>query len=485
MGGRRVFLLVNLLIVVLNASLGILMNLAAFTRGSYRHKYYLSLPSEQSNLSVSTSPLGTGGELSTVFGVLPAVFGVLDASGNYTTHAFVWPAQGWDVITAEFHVCLATQASVERLFWVAWQAETWTGPMSVAVFVPGSEYAVAAAMVSYLRRCFPNVQEKVSFHLVHPRTRPPRSSPIPELLDLSCDNPEESNKILMSLRDENETRERRYPQNLMRNLARRTCQCEYSLTIDIDMLTPPYMSENLTKFLSGGTDGTPCWKCAYVIPVYELDTSVEYPPDDKKELLRLLLKGLARRFHIKVYAKNQGNSHLEYWEVEPGSGSSLDYTVLYNITTFEEFWEPVLILPYTAPPFDERFIGYGFTRNSQVYELHCRGYQFRVLDKAFLTHRGFQTTTSYTPTRFAQIEINRLRYQMFKRELHARMGLPPPPALGGPPLRQQLPALIFGKPRTRLPPPKIINSSKKHSNLPHKILTFPRKTPNLAKNTKS
>lgn len=455
MGGRRVFLAVNLLIVVVNVGLGILMNLAVFTRGSLRNHYWLTLSTDHTNVSLSTSPLGAGG-------VLPAGFGVLDATGNYTTHAFVWPAQEWDTVTAESRVCLATQTSVERLFWVAWQAEAWSGPMSVSIFVPGSEYAVAAAMVSYLRRCFPNVQEKVSFHLVHPRTRPPRPSPNPELIHLSCDYPQESNILLMRLRDEGEQKERRYPQNLMRNLARRTCSCEYSLTIDVDMLTPPFMSENLTGFLPGGMDGAPCWKCAYVVPVYELDTSVTYPPDDKTELLRLLLKGLAQRFHIKVYARNQGNSHLENWEVEPARSTAPHYTVLYNITTYEEFWEPILVLPYTAPPFDERFIGYGFTRNSQVYELHCRGYKFQVLDQAFLTHRGFQTTASYTPTRFAQIEINKVRYQMFKREVHARLGLAPPPALKSPPLRQQIPALIARRPRFRLPPPRIVAVPRKH-----------------------
>ncbi|XP_071514174.1 beta-1,4-glucuronyltransferase 1-like [Panulirus ornatus] len=444
MGGRRTFLLVNLVVVLLNAGLGILVNLTAFTtRTGLRHRY-LTLPSDHANISLSSSSL-SGGE------VLPAAFGVVDVSGNYTTHTFVWPAQEWAVVTAESRLCLTTQASVEHLFWLAWQSETWTGPMSVSIFVPGSDYAVAAAMVSYLRRCFPNVQERASFHLVHPRTRPPLPSPHPELLHLSCEDPEEANNILLHLRDENEMRERRYPQNLMRNLARRTCPCEHTLTIDIDMLTPPYMAENLTGFLTEMKAGTPCWKCAYVVPVYELAMVIPYPPDDKIELLRLLLKGMARRFHVQVFAKNQGNSHLQYWEVEPSRTSASHYRVLYNITTYEEFWEPILVLPYTAPLFDERFVGYGFTRNSQVYELHCRGYHFQVLDRAFLTHRGFQTTSTYPPSRYAQIEINRVRYQMFKRELHARLGLPAPPALKVPPLRQQLPAILARKTHPRLP----------------------------------
>ena len=41
---------------------------------------------------------------------------------------------------------------------------------------------------------------------------------------------------------------------------------------------------------------------------------------------------------------------------------------------------------------------------SQIYELDKRGYKFSVLDSAFLTHRGFQTTETYPPSRHAQIE---------------------------------------------------------------------------------
>ncbi|XP_064118757.1 beta-1,4-glucuronyltransferase 1-like [Macrobrachium nipponense] len=434
MGGRRNFLLVNMAVVLLNAGLGILVNLAAFTNRSGIRERYLTLPVDDGNLSMSNPALAPGE-------IILGAYGLLDTSGNYSTHAFVWPAQDWPLVTSESRVCLVTQASVDRLFWVAWQAESWSGPLSVSVFAPGSDFAVASAMISYLRRCFPNVQERVSFHLVHTRGRPPRPTPHPQTHRLNCDDPEESNKILMNLRDETEPRERRYPQNLMRNLARRTCPCDYALTIDVDMLPVSFMAENLTGFLNSVAP-TPCKKCAYVVPVYELDNSVTYSPSDKMELLHLLLKGHARRFHMKVYARNQGNSHLERWEAEPGRDDNGEYKVMYNITTYEEFWEPILLLPYTAPLFDERFVGYGFTRSSQVYELHRRGFTFQVLDQAFLTHRGFQTTSSYQPSRFAQIEINKVRYQMFKRDLHARLGLAPPQPMKMPNLRQQLPLLI-------------------------------------------
>ncbi|CAL4108629.1 unnamed protein product, partial [Meganyctiphanes norvegica] len=427
MGGTRVFLMVNLGILLLNAMLGIFFNLATFT--SRRGLRGNSLPL-LSTVPANFTMIETSSEL------LPA-FGILDNSGNYTSHPFVWAAQAWPYLTESSHVCLTTQSSVDRLFWLAWQAEAWTGPISVSVFAPGSNYAVAAAMISYLRQCFPNVRDRVSFHLVHTRTKPPIYTPYDDFSALNCETPEDVNNILMSLKDENEPPERRYPQNMLRNLAKRTCKTFYSITIDIDMLTPPYMSENINGFLTKHSTYS-CRRCTYVIPVYELEKSVSYPPNDKEELLILRLRGKARSFHIKVYDKNQGNSHLQFWEVEPNKTADTAYSVLYNITSYEEFWEPILLQPYTAPLFDERFIGYGFTRSSQVYELAKRGYSFKMLDNAFLTHRGFQTTENYENHRWAQIEINKLWYQVFKRELHARLGLPPPAKQKPSPLHQQV-----------------------------------------------
>ena len=41
----------------------------------------------------------------------------------------------------------------------------------------------------------------------------------------------------------------------------------------------------------------------------------------------------------------------------------------------------------------------------QVYELKLRGYSFSILDNAFLSHRGFQTTKNYPNYRKVQIQV--------------------------------------------------------------------------------
>ena len=48
---------------------------------------------------------------------------------------------------------LATQTSVDRLAKLVQSLATWTGPVSVVVFVPDAEFDVAQAFISYLRSC--------------------------------------------------------------------------------------------------------------------------------------------------------------------------------------------------------------------------------------------------------------------------------------------------------------------------------------------
>jgi hypothetical protein len=40
--------------------------------------------------------------------------------------------------------------------------------------------------------------------------------------------------------------------------------------------------------------------------------------------------------------------------------------VNHNVTNFEFLYEPFYVAPDTVPAHDERFIGYGYTRNTQV-----------------------------------------------------------------------------------------------------------------------
>lgn len=203
-------------------------------------------------------------------------------------------------------VCLATQSSVEKLHSLVQVALHWTGPMSVALYAAGDdEFEVLQRYLVYLRRCYESVRQRVVFSLAVPRSRPPRKQPrvfeLPDAID--CAKPEATlNELATRIPSEQANWRIRnvYPQNHMRNLARKNCQTDYVFLTDVDIVP----SFNLTVALDEFLRDDKCDKCAYVVPTYELDTRVKFPPN-KTELVRLARKGLARPFHQKVFIHNQ------------------------------------------------------------------------------------------------------------------------------------------------------------------------------------
>lgn len=94
-----------------------------------------------------------------------------------------------------------------------------------------------------------------------------------------------------------------YPQNHLRNLARKNCQTYYNYLTDIDIIPSFGILDQLDSFFKKkGQDK--CHKCVYVIPTFELDHRVRYPKS-KSDLLRLCRKKLAQPFHHRIFIFNQ------------------------------------------------------------------------------------------------------------------------------------------------------------------------------------
>ncbi|XP_064118810.1 beta-1,4-glucuronyltransferase 1-like isoform X2 [Macrobrachium nipponense] len=372
----------------------------------------------------------------------------------HETHTFALRGDDWEDLISSWPVCLSTQASADLLFWVGEHIKTWSGPMSVAVYVPDSDFYVAMKMIEVLLSCSEDVRRRVSFHVTYPAEFPPKAMPLdnPKLLAHGCDQLEMYNEYLLS--EMNGTLQSRqpagqflYPQNLLRNIARDNCKTDYVFTPDVDMvLVAGGIDVHLKSFLDR-PDARRCRKCAFIIPAYEISTEAPHNPVDKSELLLFLKKNkLARRFHVKIFKPNQANSQLKLWE-RPTAGKELKgkkdrkqqqqqqqealqdslmreangtLRVLYDVTTWQNFWEPVYVARAPVPPFDERFVGYGCTRSSQIYEMHVAGFSWRVLNDAFLCHRGFQDRRAREL--WGQINRNFNLYQDFKREVDKKYG---------------------------------------------------------------
>lgn len=218
--------------------------------------------------------------------------------------------QKFTALSKYYNVTLATQSSLERLSSIVQVAYHWAGPISISVYAAGNEeFNLLLLYLHYLQQCFVQIREQVSFHLVIPKEGQPSSMYINyvQLEKINdCTNPDKVLKMLLKSRTPQTIKWRvrnPYPQNLMRNVARKTSQSSFVFITDVDIIPSYHMADGLRLFMKSNIM---CLskKCAYVIPTFELDDRVNFPKN-KTDLLRLIKKGLARPFHEKVLIYNQ------------------------------------------------------------------------------------------------------------------------------------------------------------------------------------
>lgn len=247
-----------------------------------------------------------------VFDRLNLLHGRWDNSRQYRYFDFASIGNRFDALTKQYKVCLATQSSLERLYSLVSVASHWTGPISVAVYVAGDdELYLLQLYLSYLKNCFASIRDAVTIHLAYPIKRAPkivRKYLKSDYSNFVCEQPEATLKKLMKFRTTDTIKWRlknAYPQNHLRNLARKGCQNDYIFLTDIDIIPSINFTQNLDKFLRKTTHcSTKSSKCAFVVPTYEIDNRVKFP-QTKIDLMRLSKRGLARPFHHKVFIYNQ------------------------------------------------------------------------------------------------------------------------------------------------------------------------------------
>ncbi|KAK4292488.1 hypothetical protein Pmani_034748 [Petrolisthes manimaculis] len=369
-----------------------------------------------------------------------ARWGVLDGSGGY--RVAVGAVRGATGQQRE-GVTLVTQCSLQLLHKIPSLVKSWQGVVSVAVFAVGNEVVTAVQAIHQLCRCHPEVHQNVTFSLVHPLGSPPDSHPhvFPSptsnthLKTASRLNPDQS---LTAVDPCNQQRSDhlawrnyeyegiQYPNNLLRNTARKAAMTPFIFVVDVDMTPSQGLhqafstfahEEGITGISSERKQGD---KTVWVVPAYEIREDAK-TPTNKDELLLMKERGDARPFYQELCLKCQ--KFTDYFAWERGGGSSKPGNeglhTLYEVL-WRDPWEPFYVAPASVPPYDERFRQYGFNRISQVCELHVAGYKFLVLDSAFVVHRGFKTQASLHPGKDTEQEHNRLLFRQFKVELKAK-----------------------------------------------------------------
>ena len=294
--------------------------------------------------------------------------GVFDQFRKFKTHMFSVTGTDWASLSSSRLLCLGAQTSVDRLYELTELVTNWSGPMSISVFVPDIELGIAVKYIQYLRSCYPAIKRQVSFHLTYPADHPGlQDVSFDELVGrLDCQQPTQVIKYLLEKRGEQMMSWRPsypYPQNLLRNTAKKGCQTAYTYIPDIDMVPTPGMDLQLETFLQKDQETNNCTKCAFVIPTYEISRNSTHLPQNKAELLTFLKEKQARQFHQALYSINQKSSNLLKWEKVP---ETAELEVAYKVEKYIFRYEPLYVSRGDTPDFDERFIGFGMTRNTQV-----------------------------------------------------------------------------------------------------------------------
>ncbi|PNF18583.1 hypothetical protein B7P43_G06247 [Cryptotermes secundus] len=312
-------------------------------------------------------------------------------------------------------IALVSQCSFNHLHHIVPMVQRWQGPVSVAVFAEDHELSEALWGIASLRLCYSAVRHNVSFQLVSPLPaggHPPLTVP-PDLLP-----PCQGLVLEANQQKNNYAGNRRFPNNLLRNVARRGTSAEFILVVDIDMLPSFNLRQDFYDFAVKSRLFTETHhedKTVYVVPAFEARKTVR-SPWTKAELLKLADGGHIRPFYIELCWKCQVHTDYEAWQKEPpSSGLAPLFEVLWK-----DPWEPFYISRNSVPFYDERFKQYGFNRISQVCELHVAGYKFSVLNNAFLVHHGLKTATSFHETKDLDQERNRLLFRQFKTELREK-----------------------------------------------------------------
>lgn len=144
-------------------------------------------------------------------------------------------------------VCLATQSSIERLHELLRIAAHWTGPISVAVFVAGDEMRLLRAFTTWLFRCQPEIYTRMALHVATPAERPAILGTMPNWAR-DCNAkplpPGERKADTVAWRARHP-----YPQNHLRNLARKNCHTPFVFLVDVDIVPSKGMAESLDKVI--------------------------------------------------------------------------------------------------------------------------------------------------------------------------------------------------------------------------------------------
>jgi len=269
----------------------------------------------------------------------------------------------------------------------------WNGPLSVAVFAPGSDLEDTIDTILYFRDCAKTnlVKDFATFHLFFPLTHMPSQVPRHQTLlrkRPNCQIPEG----LSSKKTYRKSNHLDYPVNVARNVARVTASTHFVFPSDIELYPSPNLIPDFLSMIKRNEKKlTKSQPRVYVNSIFEIEVDHSLP-NTKAELLHLMKSNITIPFHKTVCPLCHKIPHAKEWleaKIKPGMNV---IHVGKRLRPFQH-WEPIYIGTNDEPLYDERLSWEGRSdKMAQGFKLCLLNYQFHILDNAFLIHKpGIKT----------------------------------------------------------------------------------------------
>uniref|UniRef100_T1JJI3 N-acetyllactosaminide beta-1,3-N-acetylglucosaminyltransferase n=1 Tax=Strigamia maritima TaxID=126957 RepID=T1JJI3_STRMM len=340
----------------------------------------------------------------------PSAFGSYRVFFNYVPSVFKFNYT--DTIT------YSTHATPDFLFHLEELASRWRGPISVAVYAPGSDFDLATRIIRYLHQCAnESVRYYVSFHLFFKQEefnatsgnkQFPAYSPSDDPTPFDCLLRSNKNFYYQTFRKKKNIT---YPVNVARNIARVLASTYYVLTSDIEL----YPSlDFIPMFLQMIQQESTVVKTrrVYVLPVYEVEKNFKLPAN-KEQLVQLVRAGLAVSFHRFLCRTCHQIPDEERWF----NTTSNHLLEVFSVSEIKQRWEPIFVGTNNDPLYNERLSWEGMNdKMSHMYEMCLMSYKLLILDDAFLVHAPAFSPIDYTEPFDCLLRSNKDLRQTYRKK---------------------------------------------------------------------
>ncbi|ALC38948.1 CG15483 [Drosophila busckii] len=335
-------------------------------------------------------------------------------------HGKYWVLQNFlhaehEPLRCSLSVTYATHAEYSYLDNLEPLVQRWQAPISLAIYAPGEDLLPAVERIHWLRQCKQLIHQWVSFHLYYDVAHTPQMRSELQLRT----PPTQVNCSAAPTFGQTATLYRKrvklgYPMNTGRNIAKAAAITHYVLVSDIELYPSPGLPAGFIHMLSRNMQLLqPARPIVYPLHTFEVAANASVP-STKAQLQQQLANNSAVIFHKHICLHCHAIPRQQEWINASSQSTLIEVFNAANRTYEYNRWEPTYIGTVNDPPYDEHYKWENmYDKLLQVYTLCALGYEFHILDNAFLVHRP-SIKLCHDKQR---VQASKLAYSKIRREL--------------------------------------------------------------------